>query len=173
MSHEWTVTVDYATEEPLDEEQLIALADLAAQHWDGTIAARGADGPGFLLILDTLDIGVTAAVEHGTEAALKLAGELSLFGENAGAAATSPEVAAERATRPDTPELLAATDVALLLGVSRQRVHQLATENPQFPAPYARLGSGPIWTRPAIEQFAQVWERRAGRPTKASRAGRT
>lgn len=72
------------------------------------------------------------------------------------------------ALRPDTPELLAATDVAELLGVSRQRVHQLHTEHPQFPEPYQRLGSGPIWTRPAIEAFDRAWARKPGRPAKAS-----
>lgn len=69
------------------------------------------------------------------------------------------------ALRADTPELLAATDVAELLGVSRQRVHQLA-ERPDFPAPYARLGNGPIWTRPTIETFAQSWTRKPGRPAR-------
>ncbi|MBO0808347.1 MAG: hypothetical protein J2P32_08615 [Actinobacteria bacterium] len=70
------------------------------------------------------------------------------------------------AMRPDTPELLAATDVAALLGVSRQRVHQLHSDHPDFPAPYQQLGSGPIWTRPAIEHFAETWQRKPGRPTR-------
>jgi hypothetical protein len=62
------------------------------------------------------------------------------------------------ATRPDTPELLSATEVADALDVSRQRVHQLTTSHPRFPEPYARLATGPIWTLPAIEHFRDTWE---------------
>lgn len=89
-------------------------------------------------------------------------------GEVVSAEVKDEDLHAEEAVRPDTPELLAATDVAELLGVSRQRVHQLAREHPQFPAPYARLGSGPIWSRPAVEAFARAWTRKPGRPAKAS-----
>ena len=67
------------------------------------------------------------------------------------------------ATRPDTPELLSAADVADVLDVSRQRVHQLATSHPRFPEPYARLATGPIWTLPVIEHFRDTWDRRPGR----------
>jgi predicted DNA-binding transcriptional regulator AlpA len=80
----------------------------------------------------------------------------------------APEIYESEALRPDTPDLLAATDVAELLGVSRQRVHQLAREHPRFPAPYVRLGSGPIWSRPAIEHFDRLWTRKPGRPARAS-----
>jgi hypothetical protein len=80
----------------------------------------------------------------------------------------SEDLAEREALEPDTPELLAATDVAELLGVSRQRVHQLSGERADFPAPCARLGSGPIWTRPAIEAFDRAWTRKAGRPATAN-----
>ncbi|MGI8815719.1 MAG: hypothetical protein ACR2G2_10740 [Pseudonocardia sp.] len=70
------------------------------------------------------------------------------------------------AMRPDTPELMAATDVAGYLDISRQRVHQLRAEHPDFPQPYQQLGSGAIWTRPAIEHFATVWTRKPGRPSR-------
>ncbi|MGH3722469.1 MAG: hypothetical protein ACRDRI_27275, partial [Pseudonocardiaceae bacterium] len=42
--------------------------------------------------------------------------------------------------------------------------HQLAASNTRFPAPVARVGTGPLWTVPAIEHFARVWDRRPGRP---------
>jgi prophage regulatory protein len=41
-------------------------------------------------------------------------------------------------------DLMGAQEVAELLGVSRQRVHQLA-ERPDFPAPVAVLAAGKIW----------------------------
>ena len=53
-----------------------------------------------------------------------------------------------------------------MLGVTRQRVHQLSGQHPEFPAPYARLGVGPVWTRPTIEAFQQRWTRKPGRPAR-------
>lgn len=71
------------------------------------------------------------------------------------------------ATSPNMPDLVSGPEIARLLGVSRQRVHQLAAGNPQFPKPLYRLGVGSLWTRSAIERFAEEWERKPGRP-KAS-----
>lgn len=39
-----------------------------------------------------------------------------------------------------------------MLGVSRQRVHQL-TSRPDFPTPEAVLSAGTIWSRAAIERW--------------------
>ena len=49
--------------------------------------------------------------------------------------------------------LLGATDVARLLGVSRQRLYQLA-ERPGFPPPATQLARGALWRREDIEAFA-------------------
>lgn len=89
-------------------------------------------------------------------------------GDVVSARVCTEEVHESEAREPDTPDLLAAPDVAALLGVSRQRVHQLQSDRADFPAPYARLGSGPIWTRPAIESFGRTWARRPGRPGRAA-----
>jgi predicted DNA-binding transcriptional regulator AlpA len=66
------------------------------------------------------------------------------------------------------PDLVSAPDVGEILGVSRQRVHQLLNENPSFPPPILRLGSGPLWLRPTIEAFERSWTRKPGRPRVAS-----
>jgi prophage regulatory protein len=50
-------------------------------------------------------------------------------------------------------ELLGATDVAHLLGVSRQRVYQLMTSYADFPRPTAELARGSIWSRREIEAW--------------------
>lgn len=76
---------------------------------------------------------------------------------------TEEDLEAEAMT-PSIPELLAASDVAEALGVSRQRVHQLHAEHSRFPEPVVRTGAGPLWTRSAIDWFTSVWERRPGRP---------
>lgn len=49
-------------------------------------------------------------------------------------------------------ELVGAAEIAEMLGVSRQRVHQL-TESAGFPVPVAELRSGRIWERPAVERW--------------------
>lgn len=74
------------------------------------------------------------------------------------------DVADERLARPDIPDLVTAVDVAEMLGVSRQRVHQLA-ERSDFPDPLLHLG-GPIWVRAGVQAWAETWPRRSGRPPR-------
>jgi hypothetical protein len=167
MSDEWTVTINLATEELPTEEQLIAMAD-TAERWDATVSARGRDGNGITFRVDIAASNPTHAIDEAIDLAWKLVHETHIAAEVVGVNAETPELAEIHAFRPDTPELLAATDVAGLLGVSRQRVHQLSTDHRDFPEPYVRLGSGPIWARPAIEHFHRVWQRKPGRPARAS-----
>ncbi|MGD0984462.1 MAG: DNA-binding protein [Acidimicrobiales bacterium] len=51
---------------------------------------------------------------------------------------------------------MTAGQVAQLLGVSRQRVHQLTEEDPTFPAPVAVLSIGRVWERADIEKWARA-----------------
>jgi predicted DNA-binding transcriptional regulator AlpA len=53
-----------------------------------------------------------------------------------------------------THHLVGATEVAELLGCTRQWVNQLAREDPTFPAPEAELSAGRIWKREAVEAWA-------------------
>ncbi|RYE39987.1 MAG: hypothetical protein EOP24_42495 [Hyphomicrobiales bacterium] len=68
-----------------------------------------------------------------------------------------------RADEPSLPELMSAPEVGDLLGVSRQRVHQLR-ETRDFPDPVVDLRTGPIWAASAIASFAAKWARKPGRP---------
>lgn len=52
-------------------------------------------------------------------------------------------------------DLLRITDIAALLHVSRQRADQLASKDPDFPAPVARTGRGRLYARPSIEAYVQ------------------
>jgi predicted DNA-binding transcriptional regulator AlpA len=54
--------------------------------------------------------------------------------------------------------LVGVAEVAALLGVTKQRVTQLA-EKPDFPKPTVRLAAGPIWERADVE----AWARETGR----------
>jgi hypothetical protein len=66
--------------------------------------------------------------------------------------------------RPTLPALVSAPEAAELLGVSAQRVHELATGHATFPEAVYELRTGKLWLRDAIIAFGQRWERRPGRP---------
>lgn len=51
-----------------------------------------------------------------------------------------------------THHLLGVAEIAVLLGVSRQRVHQLAARD-DFPSPTAELSAGKVWNTEAIERW--------------------
>jgi len=55
--------------------------------------------------------------------------------------------------------LVAAAEIARLLGVSRQYVDRLTREDPDFPEPEVELSAGRIWSREAVE----AWARASGR----------
>lgn len=61
------------------------------------------------------------------------------------------------------PELVGVSEIAELLGVSRQRVGELRRQ-PGFPAPIAELRAGPVWSRPSLDRFLRSWPRKPGRP---------
>lgn len=55
-------------------------------------------------------------------------------------------------------QLVGVAEIADLLGVSRQRVHQLAARE-DFPRPLAVLVMGSVWDRKTVEE----WARETGR----------
>ncbi len=55
----------------------------------------------------------------------------------------------------DAPALVGATDVARMIGVSRQRVYQLA-ETATFPPAVAQLARGAMWRRVDIERWIEL-----------------
>jgi hypothetical protein len=69
------------------------------------------------------------------------------------------------------PDLIGVSEIAALFGVTRQRASEIQTRA-GFPAPVARLKSGPIWTRASITRFLDDWQRRPGRPARLT-TGRT
>ncbi|MFI9812272.1 hypothetical protein [Saccharothrix variisporea] len=167
ITDEWVVRVVLATAAEVSGAQLDKMAD-AADDRDAT-AARWAAGTGIVV---TADADAAKGRDQGVSAAIDWA--LKLVSEVGGCDDATPvdvrfmtlEAYEAEALRPDIPELVSAADAADILGISRQRVHQLMTSNVKFPAPVARVATGPLWTRAAIEWFDSVWERKAGRPAK-------
>ena len=56
-------------------------------------------------------------------------------------------------------------EVAEMLGVSRQRVHQIIQTYPDFPQPEAELAVGRIWRRDLVARWISSHPRRTGRPS--------
>jgi predicted DNA-binding transcriptional regulator AlpA len=64
-----------------------------------------------------------------------------------------------------TSHLVGVGEIARMLGVSRQRVDQIAAAAPDFPPPEVELMSGRVWRRSAIEAWVNKHpDRRPGRP---------
>ncbi len=71
--------------------------------------------------------------------------------------------------RPTYPDLLGVSELAGLLGVSRQRASELA-HSTHFPSPTAELASGPVWFANNVQRFVHDWKREPGRPRKMATA---
>ena len=61
-------------------------------------------------------------------------------------------------------ELVGLTEVAEMLGLSRQRVHRITQTHEDFPEPLGRLRAGLIWRKSDIER----WGKKTGRLPKSS-----
>jgi predicted DNA-binding transcriptional regulator AlpA len=61
-------------------------------------------------------------------------------------------------------DLVSVPEVAEMLGVSRQRVHQLIKSYEDFPEPEANLSVGRIWLRSDIQAWIAAHPRSTGRP---------
>jgi hypothetical protein len=64
-------------------------------------------------------------------------------------------------------DLVSIVEVAEMLGVSRQRVHQILRAYPDFPEPEAELAVGRIWRRQPIADWMASHPRSTGRPRKS------
>lgn len=65
-------------------------------------------------------------------------------------------------------QLVGATDVGRILGVSRQRVYQLTKQYPDFPSSTGEVAGGAVWDRRDIEAWSEK-DRPVGRPMKPPR----
>jgi hypothetical protein len=59
------------------------------------------------------------------------------------------------------PELVGVSEIAGLLGTTRNRAWQV-TRKPDFPQPLAELAGGPVWALSMVSRFLDEWRRRPG-----------
>lgn len=64
-------------------------------------------------------------------------------------------------------QLVGVAEISELLGVSRQRVHQIVEEHDDFPRPVAELAAGRIWQLDDVREWIKAHPvRKAGRPPR-------
>lgn len=164
----WTVSFEAHGEPAASlEDALEELMDLLVDRGGAVSSSTVADRYGATFSVAE-DINAAGALAHGYEVFTNLA-------EKAGLPAW-PVVRAEALTfdeldreikTPNFPELVGVSEIADILGVTRQRASALA-KTPGFPTPVATLASGPVWTRPSLNRFVEEWPRKEGRPRKMS-----
>jgi hypothetical protein len=118
--------------------------------------------------------GINVEAAGAADAAALAAALVTLLAKQAGlpawpivrAEAIREDVLAEELAPPRLPELVSGPEAAEILGVSVQRVHQLAAEHPDFPAPAYKLRAASLWLRADVVSFEKRWDRKRGRPRK-------
>lgn len=154
---EWTVAFTYAS--PISESELIDLQAEFDDDFDVTVAAQPDAGTWTVSVgVDAQDVG--EAVRHAGEIAKQVVHDRH---RPVGAEAFTSAQLERRAFAPTLPVLVGASEVAALLGVSRQRVHQLR-EHEGFPVPLVEVAMGLLWDERAVLKFDRDWARRPGRP---------
>ena len=164
MSTTWAVTM---TLRGSPSESILVELD---EHlpWDGIVAAIPRLGQFTVTVMiNAPDLEKAANVAVGE--VLEMVRPF-MDGEPVGVETVELDEYDRRADEPTIPEIVSSPEVAELLGVTRQRVHQLLTDNPRFPQPFMRVGSGPLWIADAIRKFDQQWERKPGRPPNRTRS---
>jgi prophage regulatory protein len=66
---------------------------------------------------------------------------------------------------PRSLRIVGAAEIKDLVGVSRQRVYQLA-RRPDFPPPYAKLAQGQVWRTEDVEAWIAEHRKRQARSQK-------
>lgn len=147
----------------LDNDDLLALSDLAEEEHQWSVARWGL-GNGFW-ISDEVEAQTTAeAAEMLYQKTFAWVDKLPLTAAVVSVRAVQPDVFDLEVEQPTVPELVSAVEAAEMLQVSRQRVHELASNRVDFPSPLYNLRTGPLWKRDAIEAFNRSWNRKPGRP---------
>lgn len=157
---DWAITYTLDSAKP-DEERMIHLEE----EFDITVTAGIQPGRWYA----TVHVAARTTDQAFAAARKVLAGTAV---DVASATAVTVETFAEyeqRAYAPTLPTLVGAAEVAELLHISRQRVHQLSSR-PDFPLPLVTLRMGPLWDQGAIEKFDRSWSRSPGRPRRSLQA---
>lgn len=150
---DYTVEITLQTKRALTEDALFAVAELGG-------VAVGL--PGSRQVETTLTV---AAEEVSAAADLAIRRVLERVPGKVIAVDVMTTAEADRRSK-EQPQVVGVAEVAELLGVTKQRASMI-TQRDDFPAPIAKLASGPVWRAGAISTFKDGWRRKPGRPRKS------
>lgn len=149
----------------IDEAAADRLMDMLAEHdgivsggagqWDATIGLDGSD---------PLSAAATAAAL--VESLAAKAGMPRW--PTVRVEAVREDVLEEENARPTLPDLVSTPEAAEILGVSAQRLHELAAASREFPEAVYELRAGKLWLRDAIQAFEERRDRKPGRPDRGA-----
>jgi hypothetical protein len=167
---EWSVGLEFTAQRgAVEPDTLFELIEALEDHHAGA-ASISPDGTRIGVDLWVEAPSLRGALATSERAVLRALASVGLAGMSITAADVKPwaELEAELA-RPNYPELVGVAELAEILGVSKQRISELAT-TAKFPRPLAELKGGPVWDRSSIGNFLQTWQRKPGRPRKETAA---
>jgi len=158
----WSVELDLTGGVPLDLEQAGEITEALSVHHVNAV--------GFTDDKRRIDLGLwieapnaMAALQVARDAALRAFAGTGQDGWDVVGATVRLWVDFEvDLNRPNYPELVGVAELAEMLGVSKQRVSELANKA-SFPRPIVSLKAGPVWDRTSVGNFLETWRRRPGR----------
>lgn len=162
---DWTVYI--AAEAPEDEsadpDEQIERADVLMDLLGDLAAVPAANSKSWSVYVSLDAPSAEAATVTATEAIAKAAdkAELPLWPIVRIETVRSRLLDSEN-SQPNFPDIVGSQEVTELLGITRQRLHELRTTG-RFPEPMMHLAATPVWMRAAIDAFAASWDRRPGR----------
>lgn len=158
----WSVSIEATGARPHDCD----LADDLIEALDGHSPAIAVDDRGMVGLTFDVDAG-----DHGEAAtvAIRMLAAVAPALRPVEVKVQTFEEQERELRESNVPELLGVAELAEALGVSRQRVSELAATE-DFPRPVAKLRAGPVWERYALGRFLASWQRRPGRPPRATPA---
>lgn len=168
----YSTTVQVRPDNPagVTDDQLDDVTDLLAEH-HGSFSADAAGGWAMTFSVNADDAREASLL--ALDVARGIADKARLpAGDVVRLEAVTDDVLEEELAIPNYPDLVSGPEAAAILGVSRQRVHQLATTNSRFPTPLYKLAVGSLWVRAGIEKFADEWNRKPGRRPSAEKVAK-
>lgn len=163
MAAHWSARVQAALPAPLTEGLAELLAESLATHQATVTFEQANVAARFDVEASTLRIAVT----NGIKAMADALDALGIPHVLTSAEVSTYDVLDAELARPAVPELVGMAEIATLLGVSRQRAHELS-DRPDFPSPVQPLAAGAVYIKAQVEAFNGRWERRKGRPKKSA-----
>lgn len=169
----WSVLIELVApskKEPIDpaDERLDQLAEVLAAH-DGVVSCSPTT---LSLRCSVSNERHDGALGEGTEVVQKALVDAGLpHWPVVRAEAVRQDRLEAELEAPPMPEVLGVTEVAKLLGVTRQRLAVIRRDHENFPKPFTVLAATPLWYREAIDEWRKTWSRRPRPSPSALTAG--